>query len=310
MENSKALPRPSGGWRVNESLLSELVFFVVVFLWGISFVFSKDALQVVGPFTYNTLRMLLGAATLAILAGPRWRTLNGTYWLPGLITGAVLCASYGLQAYGMQFTTASKAGFLTGTNLVYVPIFSALLLHRAPTRTAVFGVILAFGGLILLSVEGSLGELALAPGDFWVALGGVGWALYFILLSYYAPRFDVMLFSTLHVLVAGLLSSIGWYFWEPFGVPWSSGALWLGLISTGLLIIGLGTSVQTWVSRHASPTRIALFAAMEPVFAALAGWWVGETITARMIIGGSLILAGMLITEAAHLWGNKNRSRK
>lgn len=300
MDYPKALARRPGLWRINESLLSELVFLAVVFLWGISFVFSKDALQVVGPFTYNTLRMLLGAGTLALLAGRKWRELSWAYLWPALLTGAVLFVSYGSQAYGMQFTTASKAGFLTGTNLVYVPIFSAVLLRRAPTPTAIGGVLLAFIGLFLLSVEGSFGLLRMAPGDMWVASSGIGWALYFILLARYSPRFNVMIFSALHVFVAGLLSGICWIFLEPPAVPWQSGALWVGLISTGFLIIGLGTSVQTWAARWASPTRIALIAALEPVFAALAGWWVGEPITPRMLVGGLLILAGMLLAESVH----------
>lgn len=301
MEYSKALTRQTNFWRDYQAFFSEIIFVLVVMVWGITFIFTKDALQVIGPFAYNTIRMMAGAVTLALLVGRNWQLVNRSYWWPSLITGFVLFGSYAVQAYGMQFTTASKAGFLTGTNLVYVPILSAWLLRRAPSRTAVIGVFLAFVGLYLISFESGLSGLAIAPGDFWVALGGVGWALYIIVLARYSPHLNVMVYAALHVLLAALMSGVCWLFSEPLTVPVTSLALWIGVFTTGFLILGLGTSVQTWVTRTASPTRVALIAALEPVFAAIGGWWVGEIITPRIFMGGALILAGMLLAELGHL---------
>ncbi len=298
-EQSTMFPTPASFWHSRQGLLSEIVFVGVVAIWGITFVFTKNALEVIGPFAYNTLRMTLGGLTLALLVGPAWPRVNRAYLWPALVTGLVLFISYAAQAYGQQFTTASKAGFLTGTNLVYVPLMSAVLLRRTPGRAAVFGVMLAFVGLFLLSFEP--GSLSLARGDAWVALSGVGWALYIIVLARYSPRLDVMAYSSLHVLVAALLSGLAWLLLEPPGVPVTAPALWIGIITTGFLIIGLGTSVQTWVTRWASPTRVALIAALEPVFAAIAGWWVGEALTVRVLTGGVLILSGMLVAELSHL---------
>jgi drug/metabolite transporter (DMT)-like permease len=301
MAYPKALPTQTNFWRDHQTIFSEGIFVIVVMIWGVTFIFSKDALQVVGPFTYNTIRMLLGAITLAILVGRDWQSVGRVYLRPSLVTGFILFSSYAVQAYGMQFTTASKAGFLTGTNLVYVPILSAWLLRRAPSRTAVIGVMLAFIGLYLISFERGWGGLTFAPGDFWVALGGLGWALYIIALTRYSPHLNVMAYAALHVFVAALMSGVCWLFIEPLTVPVSSSALWLGVFTTGFLIIGLGTSVQTWVTRTASPTRVALIAALEPVFAAVGGWGVGEAITSRILTGGVLILAGMLLAELGYL---------
>jgi drug/metabolite transporter (DMT)-like permease len=301
MNYSKPLMPQANFWRNRQVLLGEIAFVGVVAIWGITFVFSKNALQVVGPFAYNTIRMTLGAITLALLVGRDWQNVNRRYFWPSLVTGFVLFLSYASQAYGLQFTTASKAGFLTGTNLVYVPIFSAILLRRAPSLTTITGVILAFIGLYLLSIEGEIGNLSLAPGDFWVALSGIGWALYVIALANYSPRLNVVVYSALHIFVAASMSSLGWLFFEPLYVPVTSMALWVGVISTGFFILGLGTSIQTWVTRLVSPTRVALIAALEPVFAAVAGWWIGEIITLRIIIGGTLIIFGMLIAELRHL---------
>lgn len=301
MESTKSLSTRTDLWREYEAPLSEVVFMVVVMFWGITFVFSRDALEVIGPFAYNTIRMLLGALTLALIVGRGWRQVNRTYMWPAFVTGLVLFASYATQSYGMQFTTASKAGFLTGTNVVYVPILSALLLKRPPNRAAVMGVILAFVGLYLISVEGGLSDLSLAPGDMWVALGGIGWALYIIVLARYSPHLNLLVYAALHVFIAAVMSGVCWLFLEPLAVPVSSGAVWLGVLTTGFLIIGVGTSVQTWITRLASPTHVGLIATLEPVFAALAGWWVGESITSRIISGGALIVLGMLLAELGPL---------
>jgi drug/metabolite transporter (DMT)-like permease len=302
MNYSPTLSAPPTFWSRHQTLIAEITFVVVVMIWGVTFVASKNALQVVGPFAYNTMRMTLGAVTLALLVGRDWQQLNRSYFWPAVITGFILFLSYATQAYGIQFTTVSKAGFLTGTNLVYVPIFSALLLRRLPSWTAITGVVLAFVGLYLISFEGALGSLSLAPGDFWVAISGIGWGLYVIALAKYSSRLNIMIYSTLHVGAAALFSGVTWLFSaEPLILPLTSMALWVGAISTGVLIIGFGTSVETWVTRLVSPTRVALIAALEPVFAALAGWWVGDTITLRIIIGGMLILAGILMAELRHM---------
>jgi drug/metabolite transporter (DMT)-like permease len=307
MENSRVISRRVGYWQINEAFLAELFFLAVVVFWGVTYVFTKNALAVTGPFSYNSMRMVLGALLLATLAGRSWHMLHRRYAIPVLLTGTVLFLSYSTQAYGQQFTTVSKAGFLTSTYLIYVPFLSALLLSQRPQRSTLMGVILAFFGLVFLSFEGSLSKFSLSAGDGWVAASGVGWALYFVLLARYAATLNILLFSTLHIAVAAALSSAGWFMLEPITIPVSSGTLWLGILTTGLLIIGLGTSIHTWISQMTSPARIALIATMEPVFAALAGWTTGEPLTARLLIGGSLIFYGMIFAEMRH-WRPKKHT--
>jgi drug/metabolite transporter (DMT)-like permease len=272
---------------------AEIAFVGVVAVWGLTFVLSKNALAAVGSFTYNTLRMTLGAVTLAALTGRGWRAVKWADAEAVLVTGVVLFAAYATQAYGQQFTTASKAGFLTGTSVAYVPLFSAWLLRRRPALGAILGVALAVGGLYLMS---GVDALRLAPGDAWVALSGIGWALYIIALARYSPRVHLLAFSSLHVALAAVLSGGMWLLTEPLAWPVAP-AVWWGVGVTGFLIIGLGTGVQTRVTRLVAPTRVALITTLEPVFAAIAGLLAGEVLTGRMALGGVLILAGMLIAE-------------
>jgi len=295
-------------WTKHEVKLGEFIFLLAVAAWGLTYVFTKDALAVIGPFAYNTLRMGLGVITLVVLSGAAWRKLSRAYIVPSVVSGLLLFAAYGTQTYGQQFTSASKAGFLAGTYVIYVPIFSALLLRRMPGLFAGGGVIFAFAGLTMLSLEP--GSLSLAAGDAWLAASGVAWALYFVAMAYYSPRVNIMLYSILHIFLAGVLNGLCWLWLEPLTVPWQSPVLWVALLSTGVLVIGLGTSITTWVTRLISPTRVVLIGASEPVFAALGGWWIGEAITIRIVTGGLLIVMGMLLAELGPVLRQTLRRRR
>jgi drug/metabolite transporter (DMT)-like permease len=115
-------------------------------------------------------------------------------------------------------------------------------------------------------------------------------------LAHYSPRVHLLAFAALHVGLAAVLSGGMWLLAEPLVWP-TAPAAWLAIGIIGFSVIGLGTSVQTWVTRLVAPTRVALIATLEPVFAAVAGVMVGEVLTGRMALGGGLILAGMLIAE-------------
>ncbi len=307
MPNTTSNSQPISAWGKHEIKLGEFVFFIVVAIWGFTYVFTKDALVVIGPFAYNTLRMALGVVTLAVLTGPAWKKLNWNYVVPVLVSGLLLFAAYGTQTYGQQFTTASKAGFLAGTYVIYVPVFSALLLRRVPGIFAIGGVMFAFTGLTTLSIEP--GQFSLAAGDAWLAVSGVAWGFYFVALAYYVPGLNVMVYATLHILLVAALNALCWLGLEPLTIPVGSSALWLALLSTGVLVIGFGTSITAWVSRLISPTRVVLIGALEPVFAALGGWWVGETMTFRIVVGGLLIVMGMLLAELGPLVKQSYRRR-
>ncbi|MCA9982297.1 MAG: DMT family transporter, partial [Anaerolineales bacterium] len=106
------LVRPESG-----AIISEIFFLGIVFIWGVTYVVSKNALQEIGPLAYNSLRMALGFVILAGLAGANWRKVDRTYLLPTAVTGLTLFLAYSLQALGQQTTTATKAAFLASTSL-------------------------------------------------------------------------------------------------------------------------------------------------------------------------------------------------
>ncbi len=131
-----------------------IAFFALVLvtaIWGVTFVQTKDALEVYPLFAFLAVRFLIAVVALAVPVVPRLRSLGRRGAVTGVALGALLAAGYGLQTAGLERTTVSAAGFVTGMYVVLTPVF-ALLLFRIRASAAVWvGVVLAAAGLAMLS---------------------------------------------------------------------------------------------------------------------------------------------------------------
>jgi len=124
-------------WR---QLRADLLLLLVTLIWGSTFVMVKDATASYPIFPFLTLRF--GLATLALLL-IGWRRLPSLGWKgvgAGVLIGLFLFSGYALQTFGLRYTSASKAGFITGLSVAIVPVLSTLLLRRRPTRGQVLNL--------------------------------------------------------------------------------------------------------------------------------------------------------------------------
>jgi drug/metabolite transporter (DMT)-like permease len=168
--------------------LADLALLATAVVWGLAFVVCRMAAAQTGSFLYNGARFLLGALTLLPFAGARLRGLTRVEVWGGAQVGAVLFVAASLQQIGLRFTTAGKAGFITGLYVVFVPLCLALVWRQWPRRSTWVASLLAAAGLFLLS---AVDQLALAPGDGLELVGAVFWALHVILIGRLARRVDV-----------------------------------------------------------------------------------------------------------------------
>ncbi|MFQ5944804.1 MAG: MFS transporter [Anaerolineae bacterium] len=302
-----------GGWSVRRpisraaaqanqrrTLLADAALLGIALIWGATFVMVKEAVAQVGVFTFLSVRFALGAVLLAaaVRAG-RLRT-SRRLLAAGALIGLFLFGGYALQTLGLRWTTASKAGFITGLSVVLVPILSASLLRRLPSRPALAGVAMATLGLGLLTrLDAALladPRLAFNQGDVLVLGGAVGFALHIVAVGRFAPDHPARPLAAAQVAAVALVSlplAIGEGFtWPLPAYVWGAAAF------TGILATGLAFLVQTAAQRHTSPTHTALLFATEPVFAALFGFLLAaETLAPVQVLGCVLILAGMLAAE-------------
>ena len=268
---------------------------LVTAVWGLTFVQVKDAVALYPLFAFLAVRFAIASLVLAAPAAPRLRTLGRGGWVAGLALGLLLAAGYALQTAGLERTTVSSAGFITGLYVVFTPLLG-LLLFRTRVGTAVWlGVGLSVAGLALLS---GVGAGAGDPvGDALVLAGSAAYSLQIALMERYAPRYDPVAFTQAEMLAAfGGFAVVAVALGQvelPRG--WT---VWGALLVTGIFASALGFLIQTWAQRSTSATRTALVFAMEPVFAGIFGFWLaGDRLGAIGWGGCALIMAGILVAE-------------
>jgi drug/metabolite transporter (DMT)-like permease len=287
----------------------ELALVAVTAVWGSTFVVVRDAVAQIPPFTFIAYRFLAAAALLAALR-PRLVALQGRVEpglpLAGMVAGLALFAGYGFQTVGLQYTTASNAGFITGLAVVLTPLFGAVLLRQPPGRWPALGALLAAVGLALLSLQ----QLEVRRGDALVLGCAVAFAVHILLLGSYAPRFDSYRLAVWQLATIGALALAWAAVSGDLAVPGSAG-VWAALAITAVAASAGAFLVQTRAQREVSPTRTAVILTMEPVFAGLFGFLLaGERLPARGWSGAGLILAGMLVAELGRPAGTPGRAEE
>lgn len=278
-----------------------LLMFAAV-IWGSAFVAQRVGMSYVGPLTFNGVRFALGAMVLLPLTRRRdpqpkmegdllrsminWPVL----WGGGLLAGLVLFSAATLQQVGLVYTTAGKAGFITGLYVIIVPLMGLFWGHR-PGWGGWLGACLATLGLYLLSVTEAL---TFAPGDLWELSGAFFWAAHVLILSRLSPRMDRIKLACAQYAVCALLSLIVAGFTEALSLDGLRGAA-IPILYGGILSVGVAYTLQVVAQRDAPPAHAAIILSLEAVFAALAGWLLlGEILSFRGLIGCMLMFAGML----------------
>jgi drug/metabolite transporter (DMT)-like permease len=281
--------RPAG-WKVDGSLVA------VALVWGATFVLVKQALADVSTLLFLTLRFSAAAIVLALLFRNEFRVPDA--WaslLRGAFAGLFLFGGYVLQTAGLKFTSASKAGFITGLYVPLVPLIGGLIDRKLPQLSELVGVAIACVGMFLLTVQRDI--LSIGRGDLLVAGCAVAYAFHVVILGRFAPVSNISVLTVAQIATGALLGAATFWWVEPVRIAWSP-SVWVALAVTSLLATALAFFIQTWAQRWTSPTRTALIFATEPVFAWLTSYLIaGEVLPRRAGMGAALILSGILVVE-------------
>jgi len=272
----------------------DLVPMLMAIIWGATFLVTKDTLRLVGPFTYLSLCYLVATVTLVLIFHKRLARITRAELLCGLLIGTVLFAGYGFQTVGMQWTSVSKTGFITGLYVPLVPLFSLLLLRQRIAITAWLGVLLSLVGLFLLSVNKQL-TLSIGLGEWLLLICAIAFAMQIVLISKFAPHMDAINLAIIQLALTAALSFIAVPLnHEPLAAPpllaWVPICL-LGTIDMAFTLVGMN-----WVQQYISGTRAALIYSLEPLWAAFFGVLLaGDVLGLVAWIGCGCIFAGMIV---------------
>lgn len=277
------------------SVLASLGMLLTAAIWGFAFVVVKDSLDIVPPIYMLAFRFTIAGLAISLIFIKKFKLMNKTILLHGMILGFLLFASYAFQTIGCQYTSAGKNAFLTAIYVVLIPFFLWALTKRRPSLKVFLAAFIAISGIALLSLQDNF---SVNFGDILTMICGIGFAFHIIFISRFNATEDAILLTVLQLVFAAIFSWILAPFLDgefPAYVFQNKQAifsmLYLGLMSTMLAFF-----LQNICQKYTPATVASVFLSLESVFGVIFSCvFLGEVLTMRMIIGCVLIFVAIIL---------------
>ena len=273
--------------------LGILLLVLVTLIWGTTFPGVRIVTRVLSPSELVAARFLLSAVLLA----PFLRFSSGLLWRDGAICGVLLFASFLSQAIGIQHISSGRAAFITGLNVIFVPLALPFLGKSVP-KVAFLAAFLALFGIGVMSFDA--GALTFSISDLWTLGCAISYAAYVLVLDRVSSHHNSLGFSAIQVLVVGILGGL----WAlpgllEHGIPKALlGSSLLPVLYLGIVAAGLTTVLQTFAQKAVPAFQAAVLYSLEPVFAVVFSYfWLAEVLNLRGWIGAGLVLAAMVLSQ-------------
>lgn len=296
-----------------------LLLLLTAAIWGVAFVAQSVGMEYIGPFTFNAVRNVIGAAVLlpclAFLVRKKAdgvskenakmpQTINfreklrtgeyKTLFAGGICCGVLLCVASNLQQFGIQYTTVGKAGFITAMYIVLVPMIGIFLRKKTGAKVWL-AVGIAVAGLYLLCMTG--GSFSLQKGDLLILACAFVFSIHILVIDYFSPKVNGVAMSCIQFFVCGLLSAVGMLLFEE--PQWQQIlAAWVPVLYAGVLSCGVAYTLQIVGQKGMNPTAASLILSLESAVSLLAGWLIlGQKLTKRELIGCMLMFAAIVLVQ-------------
>jgi drug/metabolite transporter (DMT)-like permease len=297
-----SLQSQASSLKSSRTLKSNILLLLAAMLWGFAFVAQRAGMEHVGPFIFNGVRFALGGISLLplILVNRKRRSGNDLpsanrriFALGGGLAGLALFIAASLQQIGIIYTTAGKAGFITGLYVIIVPILGLLGRQRTDIGTWI-GAVIAATGLYFLSVTENF---TISPGDLLVLISAFFWAVHVHIIGWLSARTDPIKLAFFQFLACSALSLAAAVSIETISIQALSRAI-IPILYGGLVSVGIAFTLQVVGQRHAHPAHAAIILSLETVFAVIGGWLIlSENLSPRSGLGCALMLAGMFLSQ-------------
>lgn len=275
----------------SRALAATAALLAVTAAWGSTFVVVKDAIARMPVADFLAWRFGLATAVMLALRPGAVAALGPAGRRKGLLLGLALAAGYLLQTYGLRTTPAGVSGFITGMFVVFTPLIAGALLRRPVGAAAIGSVLLATGGLALLSLRGA----SVGTGELLTLGCALAYAVHIVGLGEWSARHDAYGLAVVQLATVTVISALAA---APGGLgPPPDLDVWGALALTAVLATAVAFLVQTWAQARLAPTRAAVVMTMEPVFAGAFGVAFGEALGLRAWVGAALVLLAMLLAE-------------
>ena len=297
-----------------QALKTDLLMLIAAAIWGFAFVAQREGMETMGPFLFSGVRFLIGVVALSPVVWYLSKKPQQSHKaevsakkliLAGTVAGLLLFGGISFQQVGLQYTTAGKAGFITGLYIFFVPLIGLFLGQRTGSGTWL-GATIALFGLYLLSIKE---DFTIAEGDLLQLICAVFFAAHVLVIGYLAKRMDTLKLALVQYLVCGVISlliaiaieMISWDMIVATAIP---------LLYAGIMSTGIAYTLQVVAQQHAHSSHAAIILSLEGAFAVLGGWLIlDEQLPMRGLLGCALMLMGMLLSQLFPKLGSTLRSR-
>ena len=292
---------------MSKKMQSNILLLLTAIIWGSAYVAQKSGMDYVEPFTFNGIRTFIGGLVLIPviffmekknppeeISREEKTKKNKELLIGGICCGLALFAASSLQQFGVSYTTAGKAGFITTLYVVFVPIISVLL--RKKVRPIMW-LCVAMGavGLYLLCMTDA--SFRLTFGDTLVLLCAVAFAVHILTVDHFSPKMDGIKLSCIQFLTVGIVSMVCMFIFEHPDIHAILDCA-VPLLYAGVLSCGLGFTFQVVAQKHAEPTVASLLMSLESVFAVVFGaLLLHETMSMRELSGCLIIFIAVIISQ-------------
>jgi drug/metabolite transporter (DMT)-like permease len=262
--------------------------------WGSAYIMMKFGLDTIPPFSLIALRFGIAFICIAILFAKELKQTTPRIIKKSAILGTLLFGVFAFLLHGMETTTASNAGFLISTTVVFVPLFHAILSHTIPDKKTTIGVVITIIGIALLSLQESLG---FHMGDILCFAAALTYTAFILLTDVYSKDDDPLLLGIWQLGFTAALAIICTFIFETPTLP-SNGAEWAAILGLALICSAFCFVVQPIAQAYTTPEHTALLFSLEPVStAAFAYVFLHEVLNTQGMIGAVLVLCGVLFAS-------------
>lgn len=278
-------------------------------IWGGTFALIKSAFEDISPSLFLALRFSIATLLLLPFIFKVLRNVNKQTIIAGSVLGIFYFTGFAAQSVGLNLTTATKSGFITGTFVVFIPILQLIIEKRIPKWFNVLSVVLVLLGLIMLSSRGEnviefLSQLGsdFNLGDFLTLICALLFAFQVVYVDVFTKKYDYLPMVFIQLLITGLGGFLLTGIFSVTGIEIVkfnfTNNIIFALFYTSVFASILATIIQLKFQKNVSPTKAGIIFSIEPIFAAIFAYFLlNEKISNFGLIGCVLIFAGLIISE-------------
>lgn len=286
---------------MNKKILGNVLLLITAIIWGSAFVAQITGMDVLGPFTFSATRSLIATIFLGFLVmflKDEMNTKTSDLIKGGLACGVFIFIASSLQQFGLLFTTAGKASFITTLYILIVPILALLIMKNKISLATWIAIILGAIGLYLLAIP-SGASFSINKGDFVVFIGAFFWAAHILVIDYFTKKVNPVKLSFMQFAVMTVLSAIVAMLFERETATISNIMLsWKSIAYAGFFSSGIAYTLQMVGQKYTNPVLASLILSLESVFGALSGYlFLNEILSTKEFLGCVIVFVAIIIAQ-------------